>query len=445
MFNVYSGTIELNNEFYIFDYNNRILRVKFPTSKKSNNYSTNTLCGKLFPFNNKIIFFREKEYSNFYSVRAFDSDMIITYSNSSFNDKLIKRLRFELDELDCFYDFDSSNYNYSLSKRLLHLSNITFHCNSIESKKFSLCIDNNDMLYSIEVVGSYSPDSLQPFSYKVFLSIYFDFDYDYSLIYKTIDNVRKLFSFLSYRKNIKFKSILFSMVDDNNYYDIGHIEYNSIFYNDYVSPEYIKKSTLKYSNISNFLPTIFQNIVDEKVGIRNIPDNQMIKNISSPERIIMIASSFEMIYDALNISIKHSPKSLNSIEKISLGLEDLINSSSFNHSEKEKIHFFQKRLYDESFSSKLNEVLKIYQFIESEVKKVFKYYGKNYVRYNLTLSLERLRNSMAHYKLDVDISENRAVNLKCLEIITYALQLVKCGMDEENIIDVISILLDYKV
>ena len=45
---------------------------------------------------------------------------------------------------------------------------------------------------------------------------------------------------------------------------------------------------------------------------------------------------------------------------------------------------------------------------------------------------------MAHYNLEENIKENRVVALISLEVITYSLQLIKCGVDEKTVIRIAS-------
>lgn len=437
---IYSGNVIVKDISYNFDYNEKILRVRFSNVDELKDYSSNVLIGKLFPYDNKIIFYRENKYYDLFYIRSFDCDLVFKYKNSIHNDEKIKRLKFELNELDHFFDFDTSPYNNMILENIKRASEIEFHSDyNINNEKIRILIDNKEMKYSIEVDGTYSKGQLQPFSYKKYLSIYYDFDDDYNLIYKTINIVRNLFAFLNYRKNIKFNSILFSMIDENNmYYDIGNIDFNSLFYNELVTDEYIKLSCIKYSYIHKYLPIIFQNIIDEKIGIRNIPDNQITKGVYTPERIIMIASSFEMIYKSLNISVEHSRRSIDSKDKIATSLDNLIDSEKFKSSEKGILKRFKDRLYDESFSSKINEVLKRYKFIEKEVIDIYNRYSRNYLKSNFSTTLETLRNNMAHYNLEENIKENRVVALIGLEVITYSLQLIKCGVDEKTVIRIAS-------
>ena len=74
-----------------------------------------------------------------------------------------------------------------------------------------------------------------------------------------------------------------------------------------------------------------------------------------------------MIYKSLNIRVEHSRRSIDCKDRIATSLDNLIDSEKFKSSEKGILKRFKDRLYYESFSSKINEVLKRYKFIEKEV------------------------------------------------------------------------------
>ena len=175
-------------------------------------------------------------------------------------------------------------------------------------------------------------------------------------------------------------------------------------------------------------------MIKDRIGMRYIPHDQYDKIVYIPERIIMICSTFENEFRLLfNDKINHKPSSIKKKEKIKSILEDVINNNELKTDEKRKIKKMIDSLDYENYSSKVNEVLKKYPFIEEQVKDIYVKYNKKYNRNNFTTSLEKLRNSIAHYKIDAIITENRIVILMGLERIILSLQLIDCGMEIENI------------
>ena len=291
------------------------------------------------------------------------------------------------------------------------------------------------MKFLFEHSFSVVPNDLSPLNFDLYFSIIYDFDNDYDLIYKTIKYVKKFFSFLCYRSNITFECIKISYKNSNNRYEQnGIIKYfdNNITEKDVETD--IKKSIIPFYLVRDNISTIFQRIIDNKVGLRYLPDSYYKRDKYFPPRLIMICSTFEFEFrESFGNKVEHKEKTIQERNHIKELLDNIILQNRLNSNEKSIINRIKKLADYESYSTMVREILKKSELIKSISKDYYSIHGKSYNITPLCNTLQTMRNDLAHYNINGRYEESRLFAIRLLEIMIYYMQLSCCNVSDDYI------------
>ncbi len=131
-------------------------------------------------------------------------------------------------------------------------------------------------------------------------------------------------SYLYYRQNINLNSIELLIRDkEGRYLKVGQM---TIWVHNMVNPEedYVKKHYIEYDFIKTIDDKILQAIIDEKIFIRHIPENEIKRNQITPQIFVVISSAFEWEFSQLFPNgVKHRKTKINKIEEIKKDLLQL--------------------------------------------------------------------------------------------------------------------------
>ena len=426
---MFCGTI-INNDvesMFQFDEANNKLIVKYRSDEWINEISTKILEGIIFPKNSNIIFYKESGFNYFWQTVTTNIDMLIEKKDIKFG---ISKIQFNLKELDCmFRDFNKIN------KDVIKNFDITIPTfEELKTKEYDIEIDKKKMKFLFEYSYTIAPNDLSPLNFNLYFSIIYDFNNDYDLIYKTIMYVKKLFSFLCYRNNIFFENIRISYKNNDKYEHNGIIKY----FNENITEKDldldIKKSIIPFYLVRDSFSTIFQRIIDNKIGLRYLPDSYYKRDKYFPPRLFMICSTFEFEFrESFGNKVEHKEKTIQEREHIKELLDNIILNNRLNSNEKSIINRMKKQADSESYSSMVREILNNSELINSISKDYYSIHGKSYNITPLCNTLQTMRNDLAHYNINGRYEESRLFAIRLLEIMIYCMQLSCCNISDDYI------------
>ena len=431
---MFCGIIGTNDAktMYQFDETNNKLIVKYRSDEWINEISTKTLEGSIFPKNRNIIFYKESCFKYLCGTVTTNINMLIEKKCNKYG---VSKIQFNLKELDfMFSDFNKIN------KDVFKRSDITIPTfEELNTKEYDIEIDKKKMKFLFEYSYTIAPNDLSPINFNLYFSIIYDFNNDYDLIYKTIKYVKKLFSFLCYRSNINFEEIKISYKNsDNKYEQNGIIKFfnESIIEKDLESD--IKKSVFPFYLVRDNIDTIFQRIIDNKIGLRYLPDSYYKRDKYFPPRLFMICSTFEFEFrESFGNKVEHEKKTIQEREHIKNLLDNIILNNELNSKEKSIINRMKRIADSESYSSMVKEILKKSELINNISKDYYSIHGKSYNITPLCNTLQTMRNDLAHYNINGRYEESRLFAIRLLEIMIYCMQLSCCNISDDNIVFII--------
>ena len=427
---MFCGTI-VNDDvesMYQFDEANNKLVVKYNSDEWINKISTKSLEGTIFPKNRNILFYKESGFNYLFGTVTTNINMLIEKKYIKYG---ISKIKFNLKELDFMF----SDFNKIKGDLFKHsdVSIPTFE--ELNTKEYDIEIDEKKMKFLFEHSFSIVPNDLSPLNFDLYFSIIYDFDNDYDLIYKTIKYVKKLFSFLCYRSNITFESIKISYKNGNNKYEQnGIIKYfdNNTTEKDVETD--IKKSIIPFYLVRDNISTIFQRIIDNKVGLRYLPDSYYKRDKYFPPRLIMICSTFEFEFrESFGNKVEHKEKTIQERNHIKELLDNIILHNRLNSNEKSILKRIKKQADSESYSTMVREIFKNSELMKSISKDYYSIHGKSYNITPLCNTLQTMRNDLAHYNINGRYEESRLFAIRLLEIMIYYMQLSCCNVSDDYI------------
>lgn len=175
-----------------------------------------------------------------------------------------------------------------------------------------------------------------------------------------------------------------------------------------------------------------QAIIDEKIFIRHIPENEIKRNQITPQIFVVISSAFEWEFSQLFPNgVKHRKTKINKIEEIKKDLLQL--SSNYDKTKSKIIEKIVENIGKDNLESKLiytNKELK-------DASEAFLQHlcSLNHIKYKdkIFTNLQKLRNDFAHGNMDIDLDSDGFVGIIYLERLVYIMQLKRFGLDDKNI------------
>ena len=175
---------------------------------------------------------------------------------------------------------------------------------------------------------------------------------------------------------------------------------------------------------------ILRAIIDEKIFIRHMPENELKRNQITPQSFVIVSSAFEWEFKQLFPNgVEH--KKTNKIEEIK---NDLLQLSVNYDKQKKKVI---KKIVEEIGRDNLESKIIYTNKRLSNISEIFLQYlcDFNYIKNKNTIftNLQKLKNDFAHGNSDIDIDSDGFVGIIYLERLIYIMQLKRFGLDDENI------------
>lgn len=260
---------------------------------------------------------------------------------------------------------------------------------------------------------------------------------DYDFIARIYRIIRKWLCFMCYRENVSISEVaLFKKCGEAKYEKIGKI----VFSDNHLEKEdekILKNRNLTYAGVQGKVGTMLQDITDEKLYLRHLPESYKDSLKINHSKFIMITAAIEWLLKNLYPDgIKHSEKKKKAIAQVRGELEERITNSSGEV--KAQYKFLNKVLGSDSLSQKIEKLGKDYNVLFEPIGKYL--YGINncmeefdYAKIGARIQLQR--NNFAHGNLDQEFEEIAILDLIYLEKIIYILQLSKYEIDNNTIMN----------
>lgn len=260
---------------------------------------------------------------------------------------------------------------------------------------------------------------------------------DYDFIVHIYRVVRKWLCFMCYRENVSISEVaLFKECDEAKYKKIGRIVFNDN-YLEKENEKILKNRNITYTSVQSKVGTMLQDIVDEKLYLRHLPESHKDSLKINHSKFIMVTAAVEWLLKNLYPDgIKHSEKKKKAIAQVRSELEERIANTSGEV--KAQYKFLNKILGSDSLSQKIEKLGEDYNALFEPIGKYL--YGINdcieefnYAKIGARIQLQR--NNFAHGNLDQESEEIAILDLIYLEKIIYILQLSRYEIDNNTIIN----------
>ena len=198
----------------------------------------------------------------------------------------------------------------------------------------------------------------------------------------------------------------------------------------------IKERNITYEAIKGKLGKILQDIENEKLYLRHIPDSHKDSLKIDYSKFIMITAAVEWMFKNLYPEgLRHSDKTLKAQEKVREELENKVIESTGEI--KKQYKFLQKLVGSDSLSQKIVQIGEDYDALLSEIGRYL--YNINNLKEEFDYTkigsrIQNQRNNFAHGNLDKEFEETAALDVIFLEKVIYLLQLSSYGLDDDTML-----------
>ncbi len=453
---IYTGQLTYKNVDFTFVFDGKILRL-IPFEDKcveieenwlrtyiaAGIYMPNTpemeescLLGTCYESGQKIAFIMKKgSRMNNTRFSAVLSVSVIAYIIFRYDIDEIDKITFTNPEIDAIYPVNQS-ISISLgtdgkkinSNGVMSVTTKAFDSTTTKSQIFTVDNKNITSYFSISRWISFRNNE-SPISLNSLLVFEFEPTNDYEFILKLWAVAKNFLSYLCYRKNVYLPTAkLYTPCADGKHEELAilHVlgEDNTPDIDNINKGRYIGQTL-----IAGYEGKILEDIAANKIYLRHIPETYESGRRIDAARFIMITTAFEWEFKrAYPNGIQKSDQTVVAEKKANEKMGELIQNNQGKL--KEIYKRLQKRISDDTFQSKINQVGKDYESIISLFGNQL--YSRNNQKVNYKEIGKRLgdqRNHFAHGDLNENFIDLSLLDLIFLEYIVYALQLRYYGID----------------
>lgn len=347
----------------------------------------------------------------------------------------ISRLSFTCPEIDYIHPVNQA-FSYSIDPEMKDgvLEIKTKNFTSTTTEEHSFLVDGCEVKVKFGVVrGISSKIGEAPLSLKSTMMFEFESTCDYEFVLQLWWIAKDYLCYLCYRKNVYLNKVALAALSEDGKFKQFATLY--IIGEDGVSEKVglEKKSFIKQKYITNGESRILQDIADNTIYLRHLPESYEARHHIDAARFIMITAAFEWEFNRIYPDgVAKSDKRKKAEEAVKKVIEELIET----HTGKEKdIYKFLKGLI--GASSLQNKVIVACKDVEAIVGTFGQHlYSLNQETLEYTEMGRRLsdqRNHFAHGDLDKDFIGLALLDLIFLEYVIYAMQLKYYGIEDKNI------------
>ena len=447
---IYTGNLKYRNIEFVFVFEGRKLKL-IPPKNKINEiekwfmyeiqkgtytfgkqvYVEGDLEGRINETGQKIIFIHGNPNIGLESsVLLIDVE---SYIIEKYDRDGIARIGFMSSEIDCIFPTSKALKDFQWEDDgTVCVTTEDFENTTSKTQKFKV----NDREVTVYfTIGRTSSTKIGEPLLELHSVIYFEFEKnnDYEFIYK-IWNIAKCFiQYLCYRKNISIPSIEISTINSDGKYErfaTGHILKEEL----YNEPQNLSSGRyIKQEHISGSEGKILNDISENKIYMRHIPESFGSGRIINAARFVMITAAFEWTFNKNNPNgVPKKDKTIEAEKKAENSLEELINNSSGKL--KGIYKFLKKLIKSNSLQEKIVQVGKEYDSIIGGFgRHLYKINNEELNYSEMGQRLSEQRNNFAHGNLDKDFVGLALLDLMYLEYIIYGMQLKEYGLSDDSI------------
>ena len=278
----------------------------------------------------------------------------------------------------------------------------------------------------------------QPLTVYTDLQMMFNKQMDELQVYEHYEQIKRFFSFITYRHNIRFDEIkLKEKTEGGKYRDFGRLcvyvdEAN--FYNE--EEKVVQQRMIKEPYIRDKFVELFELVRGQRLYMQHIPQNTADMRHVTPARFLMVTAAFEWEVQEVYGDYKYeeNKKFREVTDTVYNILEVLKEKTTGKH--KDYVKTYQKgfRYTGISLDEKIKYALEDNNDILEGFIKVL--YGLNNIdkdqyKYNeMAKRLSQQRNSYAHGKIDRDMEELVILDFIIMEWLLYSMRLKQLGLEE---------------
>lgn len=376
----------------------------------------------------KIIFLPKYE-----NIGKYNSVLIVNieaYIIQKYEREYIDRLGFMSQEIDCIFPTNQALQNPEWTENGI-VSIKTKDFDNTTSRKQDFFVDGKKVSMYFGISRTSSGKIGKP-PLELHSVMFFEFEKtnDYAFVLRLWRIAKCFIQYLCYRKNVNLSEIeVSSPYNDGKHerFAVLHIV-NEDVYNE---PEILEKRRyIKQEYISGAEGKILNDIAENKIYLRHLPETYRAGISINAARFVMITAAFEWTFNKnYPNGVEKKPATIKAEETAFQVLSGLIDASKGKL--KEIYKFLKKVIGSNSLQAKIEQVGKDYADIVDVLGKRLYSLNEEVLKYNeMGLRLSQQRNNYAHGNLDKDFIGLALLDLVYLEYIIYAMQLKEYGVED---------------
>ncbi len=351
-------------------------------------------------------------------------------------DVTISKLSFMCDEINYIYNIAQGIESYGFTEEgTASCKTKSFEETTSPSEFFN--VENKEVGMYFAIYRGINFKSCHPLNLHSSINLLFEANNDYDFLVHLCYIIKNFLSFLCFRNNIYFSEIaLYTQVFPEKYRKVGKI----LFMNereDIEGDKIIQERNITYDAIRGKMGSILQDIENERLYLRHIPDSYKDSLKVDYSKFIMITAAIEWIFKNLYPEgLRHSDKTLKAQESVKEELDKKIIESSGEI--KKQYKFLQKLIGSDSLSQKIVQIGNDYESLLGTVGQYLYSINNRKEEFDYTkigLRIQSQRNNFAHGNLDKEFDEIASLDLIFLEKVVYLLQLSSYDLDNNIIVE----------
>lgn len=446
------GNLELNNIKYSFEFDKDRFKLKLYHIEEENEYEM--ISGELKCFGVSL---KEHKWVDKITIEGRTSEGYLIYfgvldSPSSYNGyltynvnwyyvtnddtDLVDEVRFFGRDIDCFYNPSRVFQKEIKYKEQKYLQVDSISVQTVDSEALgggSYISDDVSMEISCDSYAIIHPEETLPLESKSYLKLKFSKKIKLNTMFNEAGSVLKLFKYVNYRTNINIDDISTYIANENGKIrNCGKLVFKKR--HEVERNEKAKDCIIKAEYLNNHVAEILKAIDSGEISFGHFCNSYEERSQYPISRIIMILAAFERefrnIYGQDAIRSKAYKDTKEQIVKL---IED--QAPNYTGDRKKYIKGFAKIIsnIDSSYGDNLEYALKdCKDIMEPFVIRRFEGTYEEIIA-DISISVNKLRNGVAHSRLDLELKPRHLVDIKLVEEMIYVIRLKKIGIVESTI------------
>lgn len=268
-----------------------------------------------------------------------------------------------------------------------------------------------------------------PLDIKTTLDLEFEATDNYEFINRIINIVTSFIGYLYNRKNIIFSDVYIT----TPYNEEQNVRIGKLYIQRNCADESnIRKDRfISYEYIKGHIGDILQDIEDNVLYIRHIPNSYEDGKHIDAASFVMITACFEWTFKQLYPEgIDKNERTIKAEEEVTERLDGILEEKETTGKKRELYKRLKNMVSLYSLSSEIRQVIKDYKNIIDIFSEHLENLNKGYSSARIGDRLAEQRNNFAHGNLDKEFNGDALTDIILLKRINYIMQLKKYGIDD---------------